>query len=81
MPSPLDVLGVLSSPTGAHGGGATLPNTSQTSSAHSSLDSSGSSYNLTSGTPGDLIVGGSKSSPWIILGAVAILAFFGLRHR
>jgi hypothetical protein len=73
----------MTSSAGAPGGGSSTPSAmpSITSSAKSgaALDSSGSVYSLQSGSQGDLIVGGSKNNTWMILGAVAIVAFFIFR--
>ncbi len=76
---PLAALSMLSSPSGAQAGGGKIPGLSQEAKSGSSLDSSGSSYNLGSGSPGDLIVGGSKNNTWMILAAVAVVAFVAFR--
>lgn len=75
---PMSALALLSSPTGAKGGGGSLPNFDQQikSAASSSLDASNSNY---SQTTGNFIVGGSQNSPWVMLGIAAVALIFVLR--
>lgn len=78
--SALAPLALLSSPAGAKGGGASLPSFDQQikSSASSALDSSGTSYNQSTG---DFIVGGgSKNGSLLMFAGLAVLAFFLLRR-
>jgi hypothetical protein len=70
-------LAVLSSSSGANGGGAKLPNFDQQIRSGASADASGS--NIQSGTPGDLIVGGSKNNMWLIVGIAAVALLVILR--
>lgn len=75
----LGALALLSSPTGAKGGGASLPSFDQQikSAASSSLDSSGSNY---SQSTGDFIIGGGKNSVWPLIIAAGVVAFFVLKR-
>lgn len=77
-----DPLSLLASPSGALGGGGQIPSVTLTGTAKSgaALDTSNSSYNLLSGSAGDLIVGGTKNTPWLLLGGAAIVAFFLFRR-
>lgn len=73
-------LSVLSTPMGPLGGGSQIPSITADAKSGASQDTSGSSYQLSSGTPGDLIVGGGKNNTWLILGLAAVAGFFLLRR-
>lgn len=77
---PISAMALVSSPAGAKGGGASLPSFDQQikSSASSALDSSGTSYNQSTG---DFIVGGgSKNASLLMFAGLAVLAFFLLKR-
>lgn len=78
---PMSALALLSSPTGAKGGGGSIPNLNQQEAkSGASLDASGSTFNLSSGNgASDFIVGGTKNNTWVLLLAVGAVAFFLLR--
>ena len=71
---------LLASPSGATGGGASVPSFDQQikSSAASSLDSSGSGYDLRSAT-GDFSVGGFSNKTLLIIGGIVLVAIVLMR--
>lgn len=78
--SALDIIKSISSAPGVPGGGASVPQLTIASKAESSLNSSGSTYNLGGGTPGDLIVGGQKDNSWVMIAVAAGLLLLVLRR-
>ncbi len=74
---PSSALALLSSPSGAAGGGSKL-DISSTAASHAAQDTSGSVYS--SSNAGSFVVGGKQSNTLIyVIGAVALAALFFLR--
>ncbi len=73
MPPELAAIGLLTSPSGAQGGGGSVPSLTQSarSQASAGLDSSGSAYDLRSAT-GDFIIGGGSKNNWVMIAAVVL---------
>ncbi len=78
-PATMAALSVLTSPSGAQGGGGQVPSFTTKSAASAGLDSSGSAYDQRSST-GDFIVGGNKGTNWVMIAAIGLGALLLMRY-